>query len=322
VKGVPQTPEQANARIDRWRGTKGTSDAVVQFTREAVRDAMCAAPQPVTIAWLAYSTVVVGKLARTAEAQGRPLTREGLFSRARIDRFLSVDCADMVTQARSGYRSRLDVIAGALLHGQVVTAWPRATMSDHKDNLTPWGLAQAARVTLWTTGLRPATRRLRMRTLCGTTLGGGLRRRDVVLVTGEMVRVNDLGVHMTVPATDAEPSRIVTVARAWEQTIVDAAAVAGSNLLIAPDRSSLSVDTLTRTIDTANQTAPVGDEFVIGRARNTWLLRHLAAGTPLNVLMPQAGLTTTAHLQDLLPFLPIIDPAGEAAASRMRDLTL
>ena len=76
---------------------------------------MCAAPQLVTTAWLSYSTCVVGRLARTAEAQGRPLTREGLFSRARIDRFLSVDCADMITQARSGYRSRLDVIAGALL---------------------------------------------------------------------------------------------------------------------------------------------------------------------------------------------------------------
>jgi len=321
VKGVPLTPEQANTRIDRWRGSKGTSDAVVQFTREAVRDAMCAAPQPVTTAWLAYSTSIVGRLAKTAEAQGRPLTREGLFSRARIDRFLSVDCADMVTQARSGYRSRLDVIAGALLHGQVVTAWPRATMSE-KDNLTPWGLAQAARVALWTTGLRPAGRRLRMRTLCGTTLGGGLRRRDAVLVKGTMVRVDDLGVHMTVPATDAEPSRTVTVARAWEQTIVDAAAVAGSNLLIAPDSMSLNVDALTKSIDTANQTAPAGDEFVIGRARNTWLLRHLAAGTPLNVLMPQAGLTTTQHLQDLLPFLPIVDPASEAAASRMRDLTL
>ena len=52
------------------------------------------------------------------------------------------------------------------------------------------------------------------------------------------------------------------------------------------------------------------------------LVRHLTAGTPLHVLMPQAGLTTTAHLQDLLPFLPTVDPAGEAAASRMRDLTL
>lgn len=321
MKGKPLPPEQANAQIDRWRGAKGTSDAVVVFTREVVRDAMCAAPQPVTTAWLSYSTVVVGRLARTAEAQGRPLTREGLFSRARIDRFLSVDCADMVTQARSGYRSRLDVIAGALLYGQVVTAWPRATMSE-KDNLTPWGIAQAARVALWMTGLRPAGRRLRMRTCLGLTLGAGLRRRDLVLVTGRLVRADDLGVHVTVPVTDAEPSRTVTVARAWEQTIIGAAAAAGSNLLIAPDRSSLFVDTLTGTIDTANKTAPVGDEFVIGRARNTWLLRHLVAGTPLNVLMPQAGLTTTAHLQDLLPFLPTIDPATVAAARRMRDLTL
>ena len=321
MKGTPCTPEQANARIDRFRGAKGTSDAVVVFTREAVRDAMCAAPQPVTTAWLSYSTTVVAKLARTVERQGMPLTREGLFARARIDRFLSVDCSDLVTQARSGYRSRLDVIAGALLHGQVVTAWPRAAMSE-KDNLTPWGFPQAARVALWTTGLRPVTRRMRMRTCLGLTLGAGLRRRDLVLVTGSLVRHDALGVHVTVPVTDAERSRTVTVARAWEQAVLDAAATAGPNLLIAPDSTSLSVDSLTRTIDTANRTAPAGDEFVIGRARNTWLVRHLAAGTPLNVLMPQAGLTTTAHLQDLLPFLPTVNLSGEAAARRMRDLTL
>ena len=124
MKGTPCTPEQANARIDRFRGAKGTSDAVVAFTREAVRDAMCAAPQPVTTAWLSYSLCVIGRLARTAERQGMPLTREGLLARARIDRFLSVDCTDLVPQARSGYRSQLDVLAGALLHGQVVTAWP------------------------------------------------------------------------------------------------------------------------------------------------------------------------------------------------------
>ena len=161
-----------------------------------------------------------------------------------------------------------------------------------------------------------------MRTCLGLTLGAGLRRRDLVLVTGSLVHHDALGVHVTVPVTDAERSRTVTVARAWEQTVLDAAAAAGSNLLIAPDSTSLSVDSLTRTIDTANRTAPAGDEFVIGRARNTWLVRHLAAGTPLNVLMPQAGLTTTAHLQDLLPFLPTVNLSGEAAARRMRDLTL
>ena len=321
MKGVPCTPEQANTRIDRFRGAKGTSDAVRDFVREVVRDSMCAAPQPVTTAWISYSTCVVGRLARAAEQQGRPLTREGLFSRARIDRFLSVDCADMVTQARSGYRSRLDVIARALLHGQVVTAWPRATLSE-KDNLTPWDTAQAARVALWTAGLRPRTRQQRMRTCLALTLGAGLRRRDLVLVTGTLVRNDALGVHVTVPVTDAEPSRTVTVARAWERTVLEAAATAGEHLLIAPASASLGVDTLTGTIDTANETAPAGDEFVIGRARNTWLVRHLTAGTPLHVLMAQAGLSTTAHLQDLLRFLPAADQDPAEAARRMRNLTL
>lgn len=85
---------------------------------------MCAAPQPVTTAWLSYSLSVIGKFARAAEQQGRPLTREGLLNRARIDGFVATDCKGMAKQARAGYRSRLDVIAGALLYGRVVTAWP------------------------------------------------------------------------------------------------------------------------------------------------------------------------------------------------------
>lgn len=83
---------------------------------------------------------------------------------------------------------------------------------------------------------------------------------------------------------------------------------------------SLDVDTLTGTIDTANGTAPAGDEFVIDRARNTWLVRHLTAGTPLHVLMTQAGLSTTAHLQDLLRFLPQAGGDPAAATRRMRNL--
>ena len=305
MKGTPLTPDQAQARIDIYRGAKSTSRAVKDFVRQTVRDSLHVAPQPPTTAWISYSTSVIGLIAKVSEAQGMPLTAEAVLDRARIDRFLAHECKHLSEHGRSAYRSRLDVIAGALLHGQNETAWPRAVYGNN-DTTEPWTEPEAAEVVLWVTGLRPRTRKERMTTLLALTLGAGQRRRDLVTVTGDHVTVDAHGVHVTVPASPSEPERTVTVARSFEAEVVAAADRAGSNLLLAPDRTTLGVDTLTRSIDTANASAP-GVTYSIRRARNTWLCRHLLAGTPLPVLMQHAGLTTTAHLQDLLPFLPKVD---------------
>ena len=305
VKGTPLNPEQAQARIDIYRGSKSTSRAVKEFVKQVVRDALHVAPQPPTTAWISYSTTVIGLIAAVSEAQGMALTAEAVLDRARIDRFVAHECKHLSEHGRSAYRSRLDVIAGALLHGQNETAWPRAVYGNN-DTTEPWTQAEAAAVILWVNGLRPRTRQERMTTLLALTLGAGLRRRDIVTITGDDVTVDDHGVHVFVPASPSEPERTVTVSAAFEPEVTAAATRAGSNLLVAPDKPTLVADTLTQTIDTANASAP-GTSFSIRRARNTWLCRHLLGGTPLPILMRHAGLTTTAHLQDLLPFLPTVD---------------
>ena len=217
---LPITPEQAQARVDAYRGGKATSKAVVEFTREVVRDSLHVAPQPVTKAWISYSTSVIGLLAARSEEQGLPLDRTVVLDRARIDRFLAHECKHLTTQARSGYRSRLDIVAGGLLGEQNASAWPRPVLSA-SDAVAPWD-----------------------------------------------------------------------------------------------DRTSLWADAFTNSINTANRSAPAGLDFTVRRARNTWLVRHLTAGTPLPLLMEQAGLTTTMHLQDLLRFVQTADPASAAATMR------
>lgn len=309
------TPEQAHARVDAYRGGKSMSRAVVDFTREAVRDALCAAPQPVTLSWISYSTSCLGTIAARCEEQGLPLDRSVVLDRSRIDRFLAHECKHMTKQGRSSYRSRLDVVAGALLHGQNESAWPRATLSAY-DTVAPWDDGQAARVALWTTGLRPAARRNRLRAALALTLGAGLRRRDLVLVTTAHVVRTDLGVQVTVPAKDNDPGRTVTCTASWEQAVLDASDRAAGGLLVAPDRERLSVQAFTNTVDNANKFAAGGDEFSATKARNTWLVRHLTAGTPVPLLMEQSGLTTTAVLSDLLRYVPPTNPALAAAFMR------
>ena len=52
-------------------------------------------------------------------------------------------------------------------------------------------------------------------------------------------------------------------------------------------------------------------DFSSESLRNTWLLRHIEAGTPIHVLMPQAALITAVTLEKLVPFAEPV-PADEA----------
>jgi hypothetical protein len=315
MRGTPLTAEQALARVEAYRGPKTMGREAVEFTRGVVRDSLHAAPQPPNRYWISYSTSVVGTLVRLSEAQGLPLDRSVILDRSRIDRFVSRDCAHLTAQGRSSYRSRLDAIASALLLGQNDSPWPRATLK-RGDAITPWTDEEAARVGLWASGSRPASRRDRVRVSLALSLGAGLRRADAVLVTGEPVVADGHGVHLAVPADGDQPARTVTVAAAWEREVLAAAQRAGRHLLLAPTRLSLNRDTYSRSLAKANAHAPAGDEFTNSRARNTWIVRHLAAGTPLPVLLAHSGLTSLTQIESLLPHVPAVDPA--AAASFMR----
>jgi hypothetical protein len=83
---------------------------------------------------------------------------------------------------------------------------------------------------------------------------------------------------------------------------------AGANLIVAPTIASLSENRFQESVNQINALRPPAP-IMLRRLRNTWLIQHLAAGTPLNVLLPAAGLTTAAHLMDLLPHVPAADPA-------------
>lgn len=92
-----------------------------------------------------------------------------------------------------------------------------------------------------------------------------------------------------------------------------AAQRAGNNLVVAPDKPTLAELSLTQSIIKTNEQRPPVP-IMVRRLRNTWLAHHLVAGTPLQALLPAAGLSGLAHLQDLLPYLP--EPGAPAAALR------
>jgi hypothetical protein len=52
------------------------------------------------------------------------------------------------------------------------------------------------------------------------------------------------------------------------------------------------------------------------RLRNTWLVRHLAAGTPLSILMGAADISTVKTLHALLDHVPAASADQISAALR------
>lgn len=304
----------ANASINRYRGVNAMPAHLVTFVRDAVRDALPNAPQPVTKAWVRYSLTVVSRLVMSGHVAGVPLERDHVFARSRLTRFIHHDCANMATQAQAGYRSRLDVIAEALLTSRTGSSWPRAALSA-VDVVTPYTAKEMQRLHGWSFTAHPAPRRARVQTLIALGAGAGLRRRDAILVRGTDVRRDEHGVHVTVPdGPTAGSSRTITVLATWENEVWAAAQIAGSDLLLASTQTTLAPEALDRTVGYVNDKSPV--LFNIRRLRNTWLATHLMAGTPLPVLMPAAGLETTAHLADLLPLLSAPAPALSAAFMR------
>lgn len=327
-RGVPVSPHKrtdalgrAHAQVGRYRGLRSTGRGAVEFTQAAVRDVLGQARQPVTPAWVSYTTSVVGRLAASCEAQGVQLTRDAVFARSRIDRFLAQDCARLAAGTRAGYRSRLDAVAQVLLNGGNDAPWPRASISA-LDVVVPYTYEQTGQMTAWARALRPYPRRERVQAVIALGLGAGLRPRDMLDVAGHSVLRDEHGVHLPLSGPAGQgPPRTVTVTATWEDAVWEHAQASGPNLLVARNRGAVQAETLSATLLVASRGAAV--PVTIRRLRNTWLARHLAAGTPLPLLMQQAGLTTLAHFEDLLQVpnvMTIADPGyGPArAASWMR----
>jgi len=138
------------------------------------------------------------------------------------------------------------------------------------------------KIAAWLPGVHPQARRERVTAVVALALGCGLRRRELVHITGDRMTSDERGVHVSVPDGPQTVGRTVTVTAAWEQL----AGSIGTDLLLARGKTSLEVESLDHMLNTANVTAPL--PVVIHRLRNTWLARHIVAGVPLPQLLAQA----------------------------------
>ncbi|MFC6285527.1 hypothetical protein ACFP3Q_06305 [Nocardioides sp. GCM10027113] len=322
TRGIPysfdtdEALQHAAARVNRFKGHPPLLPEPLLFTQQAVLDALVVAPAPVTESWVNGSLAAVSGITRWVHNTGQPLTRQHVFSEE--TRYRWVDGAGHLTKESARiYAVRLELIADHL-NGATVKRLPRATKVQEApvQPLTP---TQEADLWTWTRGLRPLTRRQRMQGSIVTGLGLGLTRGEKYLLTKEDVTVTDDGVlaRVTNPLTGV--TRTVACRRDWEERLATLVfEMKPGHYVLAPWRDTRpSPQSADESMRRAHKARPPVD-FNNVRLRNTWLCHHLAAGTPLKVLMAAADMAEANHLHNLLTLLPDVSDADAYAALRGR----
>jgi hypothetical protein len=307
---------EAHRIVNRYKGPSphvagpyALSTEGVLFTRGIVRDSLVGAPQPIRKAWVRSSLGIVGSLVAAVEADDKPLTRAYVLSNRARSRFLHRQRADFSSGTRRTYRSRIEVITGALA-GKPVDRHTRTPIPE-KPRGAPYTRDEQAALVAWVSSLGVDTQRERGLGIVGLAGGCGARPVEILTVRGTDVTRDAHGV----PVRFAGPApRTVTCLADYEDLLWDAAQTAGENLVAGPWTVSTTGKAVSRAICKFNGS---GSPVVIGMTwlRATWMVRHLAAGTPLAVLMPAAALTASASFDKLLRYVP----ADPDPAARLRD---
>lgn len=322
-RGDPVTPEERAALQEAHRIITAFTGyeldrAAVLLTRDAVRDALFAAPRPVTPSWVRAALSIASRVAQWCADTGQPVTREHVFGEETIHRWLHAGPGtDLSDGSVKTYRARLTAIADALLNPpeHLVPRVPGV----RSEYLAPLATEEEVALWAWSRGLRPETRRQRVQAILTLGFGVGARRSDMHGTRARDVTRDDHGVHVHLRPSPNSPfhPRTVTCLQDWEDRLWRVAQTTPpDHLLIAPWRPHLadlqSFDETVRAAPVFGAPAPIAPAYL----RNTWLVRHLTAGTPLPILMAAADITTVKLLTTLLDHVPQATPGGISAALR------
>lgn len=242
------------------------------------------------------------------QTAGLELERNVVFDRYTIEEFIASGCHGWSPSGRGNRRSQLFRIAEAVLGPEAGTMrlapLPRPNPSE------PYSSKEIADLKAWARGRNTVPARRDAWLLLGLGLGGGLAVQDFGPLYPKNVVVDSDGVLIQVIG---KRPRIVPVLVEWEQTIIDALDGADPNrFLFRPGRTK----TTKNLVDVFFKAQGGPHRPSTHRLRATWIVRHLAARTPVIPLMRAAGVESLDALTRYLRFVPDLDPSEVRAALR------
>src|SRR5271157_1136618 len=222
-------------------------------------------------------------LSRFADARGVPASWEFLLDYDVIEAFCVAGLAGRAPATRGTYRSALYRLAEARLGppGQRPTPFPGARAP------APYSPGERAELAALAAAQRDPAKRASALALVVFGIGAGLRPGELVALRGGDVTRHgrQVTVRVSGPAARVVPVTADYAGRAWEL-----ARRAGSGHVFRPGTADRGYKNFVTNFALGLAADPAAPRMSLRRARSAFICGHLAAGTPVPVLLAITGI--------------------------------
>jgi len=228
-------------------------------------------------------------LSRFADSRGIPAGREFLLDYDVIEAFCVAGLRGRASSTRGTYRSALYRLAEAARGpaGQRATPFPGARAP------APYSPAERAELAAVAAAQRDLVKRASALALVVFGTGAGLRPGELVALRGGDVTRHgrQVVVHVSGPA-----ARVVPVTADYAGRARELAGRAGSDFVFRPGPAERGYKNFVTNFALGLAADPAAPRLSLRRARSSFICGHLAAGTPVGVLLDITGIAEAGSL--------------------------
>ncbi len=252
---------------------------------------------------------VLALLARFAAGQGIPAAPQWLLDYDVVEAFCVRGCAGLASSTRGTYRSVLYRLAAPVhgVPGQRPTPFPGAKAP------APYSPAERAELAAAAAAQRDPVKRSSALALVVFGIGAGLRPGELVALRGGDVARHGRQVLVQVSGPAA---RAVPVTSCYAGRAEGLARRAGGGFVFRPGPADRSYKNFVTGFARGLAADPAAPRLSAGRARATFICGHLAAGTPVPVLLAVTGIAEAGSLARYARHVPGISSSKGVLRAR------
>ncbi len=267
-------------------------DRIADFVQEAVTDC---------VEFCAYShrelmVAAAPHVWWSHQTCGLKLSRNLIFRRDVIADHIERGCRHLAPASAGNRRSQLLRMAEILLPNQPAIPMPALPAAEPQP---PYSAAEITQLRSWARGQRTNYAQRNCEILLALGLGAGLLAADVRSLRVRHVLEDDNGVLLRVPGTKA---RSVPVLREWEDIFTSGMGSRDNRdgYLFRPRRTKFNSNLIGNFVD---KTDISNVRPNLQRMRTTWIVKHLAAATPVQALVAAAGVQSVEAFGRYMTFV-------------------
>lgn len=253
---------------------------------------------------------VLALLARFAAGRGIPAAPALLLDYDVVEAFCVHGCAGRASSTRGTYRSVLYQLAGQV-HGE---PGQRATPFAGAKAPAPYSAAGRADLAAVARAQRGPAKRSSALAMVVFGIGAGLRPGELAALHGS--NVVRRGGRVAVQVTGGPVPRVVPVAPRYAGRALALGRAAGGEFVFCPGPAGRAYKNFVNVFAARLARDPGAPALSMSRARSSFLCDHLAAGTPLPVLLAMAGIAEAESLARYARHVPGVTSSKAALRAR------